>query len=106
MKLRESLTPLSQIQVDRNLMLYLLRLTVLVTIEADRPGAWFPGPLGPYLTLFLAICLSRDFKRAKVPGNPMKSPFCFGVFWVHILKKNHYSKYTDESRKKLDEWPE
>jgi hypothetical protein len=38
------------LQVDRNLMLYLPRLTVLVTIVADRPGAWFPGPLGPYLT--------------------------------------------------------
>jgi len=31
------------------LALYLPRLTVLVSIEADRPGAWFPGPLGPYL---------------------------------------------------------
>jgi hypothetical protein len=30
--------------VDRNLMLYLPRLAVLVSIEADRPGAWFPGP--------------------------------------------------------------
>ena len=38
------------LQVDRNLMLYLPRLAVLVRIEADRPGAWFPGPLGPYLT--------------------------------------------------------
>jgi hypothetical protein len=27
------------IQVDRNLMLYLPRLAVLVSIEADRPGA-------------------------------------------------------------------
>jgi hypothetical protein len=30
-----------------NLMLCLPRLTVLVSIEADRPGVWFPGPLGP-----------------------------------------------------------
>jgi hypothetical protein len=73
-------------QVDRNLMLHLPRLTVLVTVVADRPGAWFPGPLGPYLTRFPAICLSRDFKRAKVPGTPMKSPFCFDVFWGVILK--------------------
>jgi hypothetical protein len=29
----------SHVQVDRNLMLYLPRLAVLVTIEADRPGA-------------------------------------------------------------------
>jgi hypothetical protein len=33
---------------DWNLVLCLPRLTVLVSIEADRPGAWFPGPLGPY----------------------------------------------------------
>ena len=63
---------------------YLPRLT---TIEADRPGDWFPGSLDPYLTSFPAISLSRDFKLAKVPGNPMKSPFCFGVFWGHIKKK-------------------
>ena len=75
------------VQVDRNLMLYLPRLTVLVSIEADRPGAWFPGPLGPYLTWFPGIDLSRDFKRAKVPGNLMKSPFCFGIFWGVIFKK-------------------
>jgi hypothetical protein len=31
---------------DRNLALYLPRLAFLVSIEADRPGAWFPGPLG------------------------------------------------------------
>ena len=55
--------------------LYLPRLAVLVSIEADRPRAWFTGPLGPYLTLFPAIWLSRDFKRAKVPGNSMESPF-------------------------------
>jgi hypothetical protein len=37
-----------ELQVDQNLMLYLPRLAVLVTIVTDRPGAWFPGPLGPY----------------------------------------------------------
>jgi hypothetical protein len=61
-------------------MLHLPRLTVLVTIETDRPEAWFPGPLDPYQAWFPAVCLSRDFKRAKVPGSPMKSPFCFDVF--------------------------
>jgi hypothetical protein len=66
--------------VDRNLMLYLPRLAVLVSIEADRPGAWFPGPLGPYQAWFCAIYLSRDFDLVKVPGNPMKCPFGFGVF--------------------------
>jgi hypothetical protein len=69
-------------------MLYLPRLTVLVTIEAGRPRAWFSASLSPNQAWFPAICLSRDFKRAKVPGNPMKSPFCFGVFWGVIFKKN------------------
>ena len=45
----------SQVQVDWNLMLYLPRLAVLVTIVADRPGAWFPGPLGPYQAWFPGI---------------------------------------------------
>jgi hypothetical protein len=86
-------------------MLYLPRLAVLVTIAADRPGAWFPGPLGPYHAWFPGIVLSRDFKRAKVPGNPMKSPFCFGVFWGAIFKKIYFRKKTAESRKTLAEWP-
>jgi hypothetical protein len=77
------------LQVDRNLMLYLPRLAVLVTIEADRLGAWFPGPLGPYLTLYSAIYLSRDFKRSKMPGNPMKSPFDSGVFLGVKFKKTN-----------------
>jgi hypothetical protein len=76
--------------VDQNSALYLPRLTVLVSIEADRPGAWFPGPLGPYLTWFPAIYLSRHFKRAKIPGNPMKSPFGFGVFLGVKFKKNYF----------------
>ena len=86
------------IQVDRHLMLYLPRLAVLVRIEADRAGAWFPGPLGPCLIWFPAICLSRDFKRAKVPGNLMKSLFCFGVFWGVIFKKKTISASTVDSR--------
>ena len=74
-------------RVDRNLALYLPRLTVLVSIEADRPGAWFPGSLGPYLTWFPAIYLSRDFDLVKVPENPMESPFGFGVFLGVKFKK-------------------
>ena len=35
-------------QVNRNLVLYLPRLTVLVNIEVDRPWAWFPGSSSPY----------------------------------------------------------
>jgi hypothetical protein len=65
---------------DRNLVLCLPRLAVLVSIEADRPGAWISCPLGPYAAWFPGIGLSRNFERAKVPGNPMKGPFCFGVF--------------------------
>jgi hypothetical protein len=81
----------SFVQVDRNFMLYLPRLTVLVTIEADRPEAWFPRPLSPYQAWFPGICLSQDFKRAKVPGNPMKSPFCSSVFWGVIFKKKIFA---------------
>jgi hypothetical protein len=66
-------------------VLGLPRLTVLVSIEADQPGAWFPGPLGQYAALFPGIDLRRDFERVKVPGNPMKSPFCFGVSRGQIL---------------------
>jgi hypothetical protein len=57
------------------LALYLPRLAVLVSIEADRPWAWFPG-----------IDLSRDIERVKVPENPMKNPFLFLVsLWGQIL---------------------
>jgi hypothetical protein len=62
------------------LVLYLPRLAVLVSIEADRPGAWFPGPLCLYEAWFSDIDLSWDFERVNVPGNPMQSPFCVGVF--------------------------
>jgi hypothetical protein len=58
--------------------LCLPRLVVLVSIEADRPGAWFLAPFGPYRACFRGP-LSRDSERVKVSGNPMKSPFCFGV---------------------------
>jgi hypothetical protein len=75
---------------DRNLVLCLPQLTVFVSIEADRPGAWIPGPLGPYPTLFPGIGLSREFERVKVPGNPMKSPFCVGVFFGGSNSCDHY----------------
>jgi hypothetical protein len=73
-------------------MLYLPRLTALVTIEADRPGAWFSGPLGPYQAWFPGICLSRDFKRAKVPGNPFKSLFLFWRLLGGHIKKKLFSR--------------
>jgi hypothetical protein len=62
-------------------VLCLPRLTALVSIEADRHAAWFPGPFDPYQTWIAGIYLSWGFELVKVPGNPMKSPFCFGVFW-------------------------
>jgi hypothetical protein len=73
---------------DRNLVLCLPRLAVLVSIEADRPEAWFPGPLGLYRAWFPSIQLSRDYERVKVPGTPTESPFCFCFFWgVNFIKK-------------------
>ena len=47
--------------------------------------------IGPYLTWFTAIWLSRDLKRAKVPGNPLKNSFCFGFLWGVIFKKKLFS---------------
>jgi hypothetical protein len=62
-----------ELQVDRNVVLRLPRLIVLVSTEADRPGAWLSGPLGPHHALFPGIGLSRDYERVKVPGNSMKN---------------------------------
>jgi hypothetical protein len=59
---------------DLNLVRCLPRLAVLVSIQTNRPGAWFPG-----------IGLSRGFEWVQVPGNSMKIPFCSGVFWGEIL---------------------
>ena len=42
-------------------------------------------PIGAISFLDSCISLSRDFELVKVPGNPMKSPFCFGVFRGQIL---------------------
>jgi hypothetical protein len=43
--------------------------------------------LSPYQTSSSGINLSRDIERVEVSGNPMKSPFCFGVFWgVKLLR--------------------
>ena len=86
-----SCTIISHVLVDRNLLLYLLRLAVFVIIEADRPGAWFSGQLDPYQALFPGSCLNRDLKHAKMPVNPMKTAFYFGVFWGVIFKKIYYA---------------
>jgi hypothetical protein len=87
------------------LVLCLPRLTVFVSIKADRHWSWFPGPLGPYTAWFPGINLSREYERVKVPGTPMKSPFCFGVFWGSNSCDHHLRAWTAESCKKLDEWP-
>ena len=60
--------------------------------SADLPGAWFPGPVGPHAAWFPGIGLSRDFERVKVTGTPMKSPFCFDVFWGQILAVTIYAR--------------
>jgi hypothetical protein len=49
------------------------------------------GSISNFVFRDTAICLSRDFKRSKVPGNPMKSPFCFGVFWGSFSKKTIFA---------------
>jgi hypothetical protein len=67
--------PKSELQVDRNLVLCLPRLTVLVSIEADRPGAWFPGPLGPYHAWFPGIGLSHVKHLMSCLNNLLKASF-------------------------------
>ena len=75
---------------ERNLVLCLPRLAVLVSIEADRSGAWFPGLLGPCAARFPGTGLSQDFERVKVPGTPTESPFCFCFFsGVKFINKNY-----------------
>jgi hypothetical protein len=54
--------------------------------------------LGLYSAWFSGIDLSRDFERVKVPGNPMKSPFCFwcllGVKFLRSLYFRVDSRFT------------
>ena len=76
--------------MDRNLALYLAQQLVLTSIDANRPEAWFLGPLGLYAAWFPCICLISDFEQVKASGNPTKSPFRFGVIWGVKIKKNHF----------------
>jgi hypothetical protein len=46
-------------------------------MEAYRPGAWFPGPLGPYHSWIPGIGYNWDFERVKVPWNPDKKSVLF-----------------------------
>jgi hypothetical protein len=67
------------------LVLCLPRLAVLVKIEAGRPGAWFPGQLGPYQAWLPGIQLIRDFERMKVPGTPTHGKSV--LFWFNLRAK-------------------
>jgi hypothetical protein len=70
---------------QRFLALYLPRLAFLVGIEADRLGAWFPGPLGPYAGFFSALTLVGTSNGWKCREPPWEVRFVFGVFWGQIL---------------------
>ena len=78
----------SAYRVDRNLGVYLAQQLVLTSIDANRPKAGFPGPLGPYHAWFPCIFLISDFEQVKASGNPTKSPFRYGVIWGVKIKKN------------------
>ena len=80
-----------RLQVDRNLMLYLPRLAVLVRIEADRPGAWFPGPLGPYLTFFPPSSLVGTLNVRKYRETPWKLLFVLASFGGSYSKKSIFA---------------
>jgi len=54
---------------------YLPRLPVLISIETHRPGAWFPGPLGPCHAWLASTRLPADFKGSLVgAGKPKEKP--------------------------------
>jgi len=72
-------------RVDRKLVLYLRRLSFLLSIEAN-PRAWFAGPLGPYHTILGFPASISAFERVIAPGNPTKSPFGFVAFWGVKIK--------------------
>ena len=57
--------------MDRNLLLYLPRLAVLVRIEADRPGAWFSNPMEtPFvLTSFGGSYSKKSIFASRQPGH-------------------------------------
>jgi len=90
--------------MNRNLGLYLPRLPVLLSTEANRPRAWSPGPLGPYQALFTGIQLISEFKRVKAPGNPTKSPFGFVAVLGVKIKYKPFARLPADSRKMLAEW--
>jgi hypothetical protein len=73
-------------------MLYLPRLAVFVRIEADRPGTWFPGPLGPYLKLgFPPSSLVGTLNMRKCRETPRKLLFVLASFGGHNQKKTIFA---------------
>ena len=80
-------------RVDRNLMLYLPRLTVLVTIEADRPEAWFPGPLGPYICSLISRHLAKSgLQTCEKAGKPHEKSVLFWRLLGGHNQKNLFSR--------------
>ena len=61
-------------------MLYLRRLSFLLSIEVNQPRAWFAGPLGPHQAWFTGIYLISEFKRVIAPEYPTRSPIGFVAF--------------------------
>jgi len=81
---------LSLYRVDRTLALYLPRLSVLLSIEANRPRAWFSGPLGPYQAWLTGIQLISEFERVKAPKTPRKVRLGLLLFWGSKSNINHF----------------
>jgi hypothetical protein len=63
------------LQVDQNLEGYLARHGVLIGIDANRPGAWFPGSLGLYNALVPSTELPADFEPGFEP-KPLEKGTC------------------------------
>ena len=61
--------------MHRNLAGYLARHAVLIGIDANRPGAWFPGLLGLYNAWFPSIELPADFEPGFKP-KPLEIGTC------------------------------
>jgi hypothetical protein len=76
-----------RVQVDRNLVLCLPRMAVLVSIQADRPGTWFPGHWVHIIPGFPASSLVGTVNESA--GKPHEKSV---LFWR--LLGGSYSKNT------------
>jgi hypothetical protein len=80
----------SRVQVDRNLVLCLPRMAVLVNIEADRPGTWFPGPLAHITPGFPAFSLVGTLNEST--GKPHENSVLFWrLLGGHIPKNSIFA---------------